>query len=182
VGCLLHPLADGNDGLDWRGLSYYGGMACRTYFCPSVRRLPRRWLTALRQSMDHWYLHGLIVTERRLLEAFFEVFENRIGRPIDASDFSDPQDASRLRSAFRALKLEWPFRRTGASGICNYFFEDGQYPRPHLSASTRRFPDDPFNRIFQELDSGFSFEAERRTAEKWIERILRRIEEKFFRR
>lgn len=26
VGCLLHPLAHGNYGIDWRGLSYYGGM------------------------------------------------------------------------------------------------------------------------------------------------------------
>ena len=41
VGCLLHPAAAGNNGIDWRGLSYYGAMACRTYFCPSVRHLPQ---------------------------------------------------------------------------------------------------------------------------------------------
>jgi hypothetical protein len=34
VGCLLHPMAEGNTGVDFRGLSYYGGMACRIYFCP----------------------------------------------------------------------------------------------------------------------------------------------------
>lgn len=39
IGCLLHPLADGNNGIDFRGLSYYGGMACRIYFCPSCHRL-----------------------------------------------------------------------------------------------------------------------------------------------
>jgi hypothetical protein len=70
VGCLLHPTASDNAGIDWRGLSYYGSMACRTYFCPSTRPLPRRWLTAVGQSIDHWYLHGLIVTERRLLTCF----------------------------------------------------------------------------------------------------------------
>jgi len=77
VGCLMHPLAEGNSGVDWRGLSYYGGMACRTYFCPSVRHLPVRWLTAVHLSMDHWYLHGLVVTERQLLAALFTELKNR---------------------------------------------------------------------------------------------------------
>ena len=44
VGCLLHPLAAGNDGVDYRGLSYYGGMACRVYFCPVFSFLWRRCL------------------------------------------------------------------------------------------------------------------------------------------
>lgn len=35
VGCLLHSQANGNNGVDFRGLSYYGGMACSIYFCPS---------------------------------------------------------------------------------------------------------------------------------------------------
>jgi hypothetical protein len=52
VGYLLHPLAHGNDGLDWRGLSYYGGMAGRTYFCPCIRKLPARWLTACVKELE----------------------------------------------------------------------------------------------------------------------------------
>jgi len=168
VGCLLHPLADGNDGLDWRGLSYYGGMACRTYFCPSVRQLPARWLTAVRQSMDHWYLHGLIITERLLLAAFFEELENRIGRPIDESDFSDGTDAaSRLRT-FAALKRDWPFRRNGAPGVCNYFFEDGQYPRTRAGG----VPTSSLENIFLELDSSFPSTTVLRRAEKQIEDLF----------
>ena len=176
MGCLLHPLATGNDDLDWRGLSYYGGMACRTYFCPSVRQLPARWLTAVRQSMDHWYLHGLIVTERRLLTAFFEEIENRIGRRIGEPDFSDSTGTPPLFRAFAALKLNWPFRRNGAPGMCNYFFEDGQYRRPSVMRTTGEIPTSPFDRIFQELDSAFSSTTEIQEADARIEDIFRRIE------
>ncbi|MCB2148706.1 MAG: hypothetical protein KQI81_19660 [Deltaproteobacteria bacterium] len=176
VGCLLHPLAPGNHGLDWRGLSYYGGMACRTYFCPSVRHLPVRWMTAVRQSMDHWYLHGLIVTERRLLSAFFKELENRIGRPVNESDFSDGSDTALLFRTFATLKLNWPFRRKGAPGVCNYFFEDGQYLRPAVGKTADGIPASSFETIFRELDSGFSSTREIHDAAERIEDIFRRIE------
>lgn len=175
VGCLLHPLATGNDGLDWRGLSYYGGMACRIYFCPSVRHLAARWLTAIRRSMDHWYLHGLIVTERQLIAAFFEELESRIGRAITASDFSGHSGASATLREFALIKLDWPFRRNAAPGVCNYFFEDGQYIRPVVSRTAVAIPASPYERIFQELDSDFSSADELQTAEARIEDIFRRI-------
>lgn len=172
VGCLLHPLAAGNAGLDWRGLSYYGGMACRTYFCPSVQQLPARWLTAVRQSMDHWYLHGLIATERRLLTEWFTHLEQRLGRPIASDDFSSDPAAEALRAAFTTLKRIWPFRRPDAPGVCNYFFEDGQYPRPEVNVGKKRISSSPFGAIFRELDSGFSSPSEVKTAEEKIEAML----------
>ena len=178
AGCLLHPLAHGKNGLDWRGLSYYGGLACRTYFCPSVRNLPARWLAAIRESMDHWYLHGLIVTERRLLDAFFKELENRIGRPIDDADFSGGTGAGRLLRAFAALKLNWPFRRNDAPGMCNYFFEDGLYRRPSSGRPPGIAIDSPFNTIFQELDSDFPSTAALRKAEEKIDELFERIVQK----
>ena len=63
VGCLLHPLAEGNRGVDYRGLSDYGGLACRTYFCPATRVLPARYKSILRIALDDWHLYGLVVTE-----------------------------------------------------------------------------------------------------------------------
>ncbi len=175
VGCLLHPLAKGNAGVDLRGLSYYGGMACRIYFCPSVRHLPDRWLTAIRQSMDHWYLHGLIITERQLLAAFFEELENRIGRPINASDVADCTATSQLFRTFAALKVDWPFRRNGALGAVNYFFEDGQYLRPPVRQAFQGAFVSPFERIFKELDSGFSSINDLQKAEACIENIFSHI-------
>ncbi|WP_419661489.1 hypothetical protein Dvar_19220 [Desulfosarcina variabilis str. Montpellier] len=172
VGCLLHPLAAGNNGIDWRGLSYYGGMACRSYFCPSVKQLPSRWLAALRQSMAHWHLHGLIVTERRLLTAFFEILESRLARPVHPDDFTAGSQAAALLSTFAGLKLAWPFRQANALGMTNYFFEDGLYPRPAVHRANAAIPPSPFEAIFRELDSGFSSIEEQREAERKISGII----------
>lgn len=172
VGCLLHPLAKGNGGLDWRGLSYYGGMACRTYFCPSARRLPARWLTAVCQVMDDWYLHGLVVTERRLLTALFTALEKRLGRTVNGEDFSQRAPAVALSTMLTTLKLKWPFRRREAPGVCNYFFEDGQYPRPGVKLGSKILASSRFEAIFRELDSGFSSVAEMKAAKAEIEAML----------
>ena len=176
VGCLLHPLAKGNEGIDWRGLSYYGGMACRTYFCPSARQLPSRWLTAVRQSMNHWYLHGLVVTERRLLAALFTELENRLGRVINTADFSEPVPAAALLTTLTTLKMNWPFRRQGTPGVSNYFFEDGLYARPAVKRKTKTLPASRFEDIFQELDSGFSSADDIEDAEAKIEGLLIALE------
>jgi len=175
VGCLLHPLAKGNAGLDWRGLSYYGGMACRTYFCPSVRKLPAPWLAALRSSINHWYLHGLIVTERRLLAAFFQEVERRIGRCIQATDFTIGSRPSRCLEEFAGLKIRWPFRRRNAPGVCNYFFEDGLYPRPELKTATDDANLPPLDAIFRELDSGFASPSDRKRGEQILESLFERM-------
>ena len=175
VGCLLHPLAEGNAGIDWRGLSYYGGMACRTYFCPSTRHLPGRWLTAIRQSMDHWYLHGLILTERRLLSCFFQELEGRLQRPVRTDDFCAGSHAAALFKRFAGLKIEWPFRRPGAPGVCNYFFEDGHHHRPALSVTACGPVQSPFAGIFRELEAAFSSADELRRAERNVEDLLVQI-------
>ncbi len=175
VGCLLHPLAKGNDGLDWRGLSFYGGMACRTYFCPSARQLPARWLRALRRSMDHWYLHGLIVTERRLLTAFFQALEQRLERCIHPSEFSANPHACRCLKQFAHLKIDWPFRRPEAPGVCNYFFEDGQYARPALNPASGHGGTSSWDPIFRELDSRFTGASDRNRAEQILEHLFEQI-------
>jgi hypothetical protein len=178
VGCLLHPLADGNHGQDWRGLSYYGGMACRTYFCPSVRNLPDRWLAALRQSADHWYLHGLIVTEQRLLRAIFGQLEQRIGRQLKAADFSGSADAASQLRRITGLKLAWPFRRRDTPGPCNYFFEDGHHRRPALKPTPGAAAPSPFSTIFQELDSAFTSAVALSRAEGMVEDLFHRLVKK----
>ena len=175
VGCLLHPMASGNAGIDWRGLSYYGGMACRTYFCPSTRNLPEHWLTAIRRSMDHWYLHGLILTEQRLLTGFFEELERRLHRPIGENDFAAQSRAAALFRQFAGLKVNWPFRRKDAPGVCNYFFEDGRYGRPAVSFTSCKNSWTPLAGIFRELDTAFASTTELRQAERTVEDLLAQI-------
>jgi hypothetical protein len=150
-------------------------MACRTYFCPSVKQLPGRWLDVIRQSMDHWYLHGLIVTERQLLTAFFRTVEKRMGRSITGTDFRAGSRAATLFKKFAALKIEWPFRRQGAPGVCNYFFEDGQYLRPRMEPLPETWPDRGIDEILEELDSGFNTPAEWHHAAAAIDHMVESI-------
>lgn len=171
VGCLLHPEAPGNNGIDWRGLSYYGGMACRTYFCPSHRHLPEQYLTILQQSIAHWYLYGLIVTERQLIASFFTALERRIGKPLVPADVPPGSPAAGLVEQFARLKLDWPYRPASAPGPCHYLFENGEYPRPPVTRATD-VPVSKYETIFRELTSAFTSIQALRVAEARIDRLL----------
>jgi len=110
VGCLLHPAADGNEGVDYRGMSYYGALACRTYFCPSTHHLPPRWKQILRRLFDDWYLFGQVITEKDLISACFRIIEDAVGRPLEPDL---PWELPDVRVPFKALlglKIDWPYR------------------------------------------------------------------------
>lgn len=181
VGCLLHPAAAGNNGIDWPGLSYYGAMACRTYFCPSVRQLPQSYLQILRQAIEHWYPFGLIVTEKRLLTIFFSEVESRIGRPVTAADFAKGSEPAELLREFAGMKMGWPFRRKNVPGPCNYFFENGEYPRPPVGRRGENIPLSRYEDILAELDSGFLSAGELQAAEALLDRLFYRLRETIIR-
>jgi hypothetical protein len=136
-GCLLHPLADGNDGIDYRGLSFYGGLACRDYFCPTYRDLPAAHKEIVKTVCTDWYLYGLVITEDRLLAAFFGEIESRLGRPLAPAEISAGQPAGdALRELFGAkLTLPWP----GLEGPRQLLFQRRTLPaRPHRLRPHRR--------------------------------------------
>jgi len=122
-GCLLHPRASGNNGLDLRGISYYGGMTCNMYFCPSCREIPERYKKILRYAADDWYLFGLLITESEVIKCFFENIEKDIGRLLDPDKTTFSDDFYVTVRSFTNLKIEWPFRKNGI--LANYFFKDG---------------------------------------------------------
>lgn len=130
VGCLLHPLAAGNAGIDWRGLSYYGAFACATYFCPTCHNLARRYKRLIRKTADNWYDYGLMITETDMLETFLRQVEDRLGRQLDEQDMIlHPGAAAGMRD-FLSIKTTWPFRDPDRSRPANYFFnrQDDQPP------------------------------------------------------
>lgn len=168
VGCLLHPLAAGNNGVDFRGLSYYGGMACRVYFCPSHHKLSGGIKTAVRETADNWYEYGLIVTEVKMLKAFFSAVEDRLGAPLNAGDILQRMECRRLLRQFSRLKIEWPFRRQSDPGPCNYVFDDRLYDK--IGPTYPLFIDRPsrYDDIFRELGSGFGSDKDLRQAENIV--------------
>lgn len=172
VGCLLHPNAVGNNGVDYRSLSWYGEQACRTYFCPATGKLPAVYQSILRQSIDNWYLFGLIVTEYVLVTAYFREVESRLGRPVTVDDFTQNIGAMNAIREFAELKCTWPYRRDDSPAPCNFFFENGLYPRPDVFRRTPEIRLSPYEKILRELDSGFSSVKEITEAEKLLEDLF----------
>lgn len=174
-GCLLHPLAHGNDGIDYRGLSFYGGLACRDYFCPSYRNLPAAHKTIVKAACTDWHLYGLVITEAQLLNAIFEAIETRLGRPLAPADVADRRPARDTLAELFALKLSWPYRGPGWKGPANYFFNDGLYPRGPIDYGRINAPASVHDPTLRELGSTFASPSELIAAETLIETKLDRL-------
>ncbi len=121
-GCLLHPLAAGNNGLDLRGASYYGGMPCHMYFCPTCHEIPERYKKAARMSADDWWIFGLFITESAVIKCFFENVELCAGKKIEPDSLKNHHAFCSAVRSFMRLKAEWPFRKDDV--LANYFFKD----------------------------------------------------------
>lgn len=176
VGCLLHPAVPGNNNVDFRSLSWYGEKACRSYFCRSTNKLSAVYLSILIQALDNWYDYGLIVTEYALVTAYFKEVESRIGRNVAVSDYTQNIEAMDALKRFAEFKSIWPYRRDNASGPCNFFFENGLYPRPDVFRSSPDIRLSGYEDIFRELDSGFSSAKELAAAEQLLNSLFVKTE------
>lgn len=173
AGCLLHPLAHGNGGMDFRGLSYYGGMACRIYFCPACKELPEAYKLIVRAVAEDWYSLGLVATELELLNAFFREMENRLGRKLKTEDFTGNPKRMEVFREFLDYRIQWPFR--WSTNLCNYFFEDHPYQRSHVNYTPAGVPSSPYDVIFRELDSHFPSPDALQNAEAMLDDLFRRL-------
>lgn len=109
VGCLLHPLARGNKGVDFRGLCHYGSVACKLFFCPAWEELDARHRAVLVATIDDWHIYGLIATDLNFVRAVFSLLEKRLMRPLDESVLS----SARAKGIFQEIigwKNDWPFK------------------------------------------------------------------------
>lgn len=172
VGCLLHPLAAGNNGVDFRGLSYYGGLACRTYFCPATHRPEARYKRIVRGVLDDWHLYGTVATEIDLVNALFKHIEDRIGRKLDDDAVIRNPAVRATVSDMLGLKLEWPFRPAQADTPCHYFFFDVQYEKPAINYNDTGATVSEYDDILYELVSSFSSTSELRRAERMIQQKI----------
>ncbi|MFO8083142.1 MAG: hypothetical protein R6U27_02335 [Desulfobacterales bacterium] len=177
IGCLLHPLGDGNNGVDFRGLSYYGGMACRIYFCPSYRFIPRRFKIIVRAAMDNWYEYGLIITEYNLINAFFEEIENRLATRLYLEMIS-PEALSAIYRLL-TLKLNWPFRGIRWQ-VVNYFFEDQKYQPPAIDYQKLKAKPSSYHKMLYALGSNFSCTQNMHQAEDMLNIYFNDILESIF--
>lgn len=182
VGCLLHPLAEGNGGIDFRGLSYYGGLACRSYFCPACKTLNPVYKRVLRTAADDWHAYGLIITETVLVDAFFRELEKRSGRTVEPDDILGKDRGTSLIRQFIAIRRSWPFRaRPEKPG--SYFFEDRKYTKPFVDygpvdgafAEPSRRPPHGYDALFRELESTFASGKDLATATRIFDRLFEKL-------
>lgn len=176
VGCLLHPQGQGNNGMDFRSVSYYGGMTCHIYYCPSTRLLPLRYRQIVRSVLDDWYLYGLIVTETRLLQAFFEELEERINRPLYAQDFTTCQACREALKNLFLLRVSWPFRSPDNHRVANYFFNDHLYTRPSLATHWKNQGIARYRLILEELETDPVSDHALRQAELYLDDRFKQVQ------
>jgi len=175
AGCLLHPMADGNNGIDYSGLGFYGSMTCHIYFCPSYTILPENYKRIIREAADDWYSYGLIITETVLINAFFSEIEGCLQSKIDETDIHMNQALIGIIKEFIGFKANWLFRPSSVTAA-NYFFKEKLYERKPVDYSGIN-PDSPVSRydlIFRELGSSFNSVEEMRYAENMIDDLLKR--------
>lgn len=166
-GCLLHPL--GNGGVDMRGISDYGGLACRSYFCPTHERLDATIKRSILHAARDWYEYGLMITESGLVQAILDA----AGR-MEISDEADPDRDVDILRQWVDIKRTWPYRSTPAMMI-HYFFNDRLYDRPAVNYRAVDSESSVFDAIFQELGTHFASIHELQEAEAVVSSLLRRM-------
>ncbi|MGD8255115.1 MAG: hypothetical protein PVJ11_06830 [Syntrophobacterales bacterium] len=170
VGCMLHPLAHGNQSIDWRGLSFHGAMACQGFFCRSYRELSSAEKWVILGTIHDWYLYGLVISDADYARAFFRLVEERLGRQIDPAFLVAPP-ASRLVHEFFHWKIDWPYRDHDSNPVpCSSL--------PCSSADQaidgQEFPA-AIDMMFGCLGSRFRSRAEYRSAQQRVDQLFSRL-------
>jgi len=174
VGCLLHPKNPINQGIDYRGLSYYGGLACDVYFCPSTRFLSPVVKRLILSTADDWYIYGIVITEEKLLTSLFDHVEKGLKRRLTEKDLHRiPRHHSAVREVL-SLKCNWPYRLENAPTPCHYFFTDRRYQKPPVHYAYGR-TGSSFHDVFYELISRFDSPESQKSAEKTIQSLIDRL-------
>jgi len=166
VGCLLHTLQ--NQGVDLRGVSFYGQELCDGHFCPSYHYLSSEEKRMLISVLDDWYLYGLCVTDIDLVKSYFNLVSNGLfATPRPEKMKSEP--LRNLVLKFFELKLAWPYRDSAVNRLGKYYFDGSQYMIDHIDYEGLGCEQSRFNQIFLSLSSRFQNREELMAAEQIIQ-------------
>jgi hypothetical protein len=168
VGCLLHPARQ--DG-DLRGLSFYGAELCRDHFCLSYYYLTQAEQQLVINTVDDWYLYGLVITDIDLVKGLFEAVSNRLGEAIKPQCFFTESLKERVAGFFR-WKLTWPFRSTAANRFGKYRFSGEYYEEARIPYELWERVPSPYHPILLALGSELRTAAELDQAESLLDRAI----------
>jgi hypothetical protein len=123
VGCMLHPSASGNAGIDLRGMCHYGSMACKSFYCPAWTELPLLHRNVITEIIDDWYLYGLVITDVNFVLSLFRLVEQRLRKRIDPS-FLNRRRARRAFLTMLQWKDTWPLSGNSSTRLSRYYVND----------------------------------------------------------
>jgi len=171
VGCMLHPLARGNGGTDWRGLSFHGAMACQGFYCRSYRELSPVQKKIILSTVNDWFLFGLVISDADFIHSFFRLVEENL---IDPATLLMPAPAKLVHEFFH-WKIDWPYRnscskpKSIAPGAVLGIKKNISVKESELQALA------PLDQIFVSLSSQFPSPSERKSAEEKVNHLFSRL-------
>jgi len=166
VGCMLHPSAPGNAGVDLRGLCHYGSMACKGFYCPACEEIPSHQQEIVRELVDDWHLYGLVATDVDLVTALFGLAEEVLGCGLELENIN-----GRVRRALTdmlAWKDSWPFKAASTMRRSRYYFKGSM---PERMKPVRQSMD----ALLESLSFTFDSELDRGAAEGYVRLNLERL-------
>jgi hypothetical protein len=131
---------------------------------------------AVVQSIDDWYLYGLVITDIDLIKEFFTHVQNRLGDCVRTERLENAKVQRALREFFQ-LKECWTFL-SRESRLGKYYFSPAEYRIARIEYE-RNWGMKPsrFDKIFVSLSSAFHTEDDILEAESIIEeKIIKFIE------
>lgn len=170
VGCLLHPMV--NDGQDYRDHGFYGKELCLGHECPSNTHLNADERSLVIQTVDDWYLYGLMITDIDLVKDYYKHLRTRLGGSLKPRILSDPELIAMARDFF-LLKENWEFRKDGRFG--KYAFSYGEYCLARIGYEGLGVKESKYHKILLSLGSSFEAPQDLEEAEDILERHIARF-------
>jgi len=168
-GCLLHPACNGQR--DLRDSSFYGKELCAGHFCLSYHYLAEREQRLVVESLDDWYLYGLVITDIDLVKGYFRALADKVGEAIRP----ERARAKGLREEIRRFfqwKESWPFRSSDPGRFGKYRFDGEDYGEADIRYFRRHRPPSPYHDLFKALESDFRSGEDADRAEAMIRKRI----------
>ena len=127
----------------------------------------------IREAARDWFEYGLVITEAKLVQAVLDAAGVAACSQDKAPKPCQPACTDIIR-ALMDLKRSWPYRPDPAIGLIHYFFNDRLYARAPVDYTAIGAEPSRYDRIFQELGSGFGSIKALREAEAVVTDMLKR--------
>ena len=167
-GCMLHPNAPGNAGIDLRGLCHYGSLACKTFYCPACESIDPLLAQLLVDLVDDWHLYGLVITDVDFMNSLLYLLRSRVGDRLgEVMESSGPP--SLVLKEMLSWKNAWPFHQSSLLRRSRYFYKESvnrNESKPNIMLSV----------FLDVIEHTFNEQGDRAAEEEYVERILDKFE------